>query len=113
MQRSLSAVYRSRDFRQEWESLLSASHSLYSLYQSPDWFDHLRCTDAEATLTPVAVRDNARQLVGVVPLSRGAHYLRFEIGSHLLWRFQLRAVSILGGQPLVIPDAQIYDQLFA
>src|SRR6266436_2119320 len=73
MQRAQSVTYRSRELRQEWQSLLVGSAPL-------------RCTNRR---------------------------LRFELKSRILWSFRLRAVSILGGQPLLVPDTELHNQLFA
>src|SRR5437899_11781854 len=107
MPRTQALAYRSLDFREEWESLLATSANLYAQYQSPDWFDHLRCADSDGLLEPVALRGASGRLVGVAPLRSRIRPLSFEIKGRVLWRLRVRAVSILGGQPLLVPDVEL------
>jgi CelD/BcsL family acetyltransferase involved in cellulose biosynthesis len=113
MQRAQSVAYRSRELRQEWQSLLAASDNVYVQYQAPEWYDHLCCTDSEGLLPPITIRDTGGRLVGIAPLRCTNRRLRFELKSRTLCSFRVRAVSILGGQPLLVPDTELHNQLFA
>jgi CelD/BcsL family acetyltransferase involved in cellulose biosynthesis len=96
----------------DWERLAAASPSLYALYQSPQWFEHLRQTEAAEGLLLAVARDGAGQIAGVAPVQLGRHDLLFEAKTRLLWKSPLRAAVVLGSQPLLPPDDGLHDEFF-
>jgi CelD/BcsL family acetyltransferase involved in cellulose biosynthesis len=96
----------------DWQALVAEGSSLYALYQSPQWFEHLRHTEPADRLLLTIARDDVGRTVGVVPVQVGRHDLLFEGKSRLLWKSPLKTAFILGSQPLLPPDDGLHDALF-
>lgn len=101
------------EFRRDWQALVATSRNLYSQYQSPQWFDHLRAIGDPGLLPPLAVTDRDGRLAGIVPLSFGERDLIFTTKERILWRSVLQVVSILGSDPLMPDDPELVGRVFA
>jgi len=98
---------------QDWERLLESKENLELLYQSPQWFEHLLTIDPHYNdLVLGIVKDNFGQTIGIVPIRIDHYTLTFDLSSYMLWKIHLRTASILGSQPLIPQDENIYNQLF-
>jgi len=106
-------IINSREFRDQWGSLLSSSNNLDLLYQSPNWFDHLSFINSDKKLSAEVYKDDSDQILGIVPILIGQYWLRFDISAQALWKTPLNTAYILGSQPLVPHHENIYDMLFA
>lgn len=96
-----------------WEQCLGRTNSPNALFQSPAWFDHLHAIHPDRSAYVITVRDSGDQLVGVVPLVEEPAELAFSIGTRSLWTGRLQAVEMLGSEPLLEPNRQVYDQVFS
>src|SRR5262245_9716400 len=56
--------------RAEWGRILEAGDDRLTLFQSPEWFDHIHATEPDARLALACVRDGDGGLIGFVPLVR-------------------------------------------
>jgi CelD/BcsL family acetyltransferase involved in cellulose biosynthesis len=95
-----------------WHALLRNCGNLYALYQSPEWFDHLRRTEGEGRLRLRVARAAAGRVAGVVPLQLGTYDLAYEVKGRTLYTCRLPAAHVLGSLPLLPPDAHLHDELF-
>src|SRR5262249_7525023 len=98
--------------RARWLELWKGSSNLQALFQSPEWFDHLRKADRNTKLFVATAHNEAGELVGVAPLRVGTFQLNFVIKHRTFWSSTLRTLQILGGTPLFPDDEALYDKLF-
>jgi hypothetical protein len=99
--------------RREWSALNATSSSAYAQYASPEWVEHVQATYPEELLAPIVAQDHGRKLAGIVPLARCDYALPCIARGRVLWRWRVPAISLLGSDPLVPPDAATHDRLFA
>jgi len=52
-------------------------------------------------------------LAGIVPLARCDYDLSCVARGHVLWRWRIPVITILGSEPLITPDAATHDRVFA
>lgn len=97
---------------QEWRALMAASDNVYAQYQSPEWFAHLHATHRDKLLPPLVVRDADGRMAGVVPALLAPYDLNYEMRGTSISRSRLRAAAILGGVPLLPPDADLHERAF-
>ena len=109
---SPSEIMNSTNLRQQWGSLLSSSNNLELLYQSPEWFEHLLFTNSDNKLSLEVYKDDAGHLLGIVPILTSKYWLKFDISARTLWKTPLNTAYMLGSQPLVPNDNDIYNLLF-
>ncbi|MGA1863751.1 MAG: GNAT family N-acetyltransferase [bacterium] len=97
---------------QGWQRMLQKSKSLFTMYQSPEWWDHLdaKCNDSELCL--IIAKNIKGELIGVLPLQVTTHVLNFMLGRFLLMRLSLKSAIVLGGQPLLSEYGDVYGHLF-
>jgi CelD/BcsL family acetyltransferase involved in cellulose biosynthesis len=99
--------------RNEWDRLLEVSNNIELLFQSPQWFEHLMATNPDDNRMFLGIiKDNTGKCVGMVPIRIDKYTLSFDISSYMLWKIRLRTASILGSQPLIPQDENIYKHLF-
>jgi CelD/BcsL family acetyltransferase involved in cellulose biosynthesis len=108
---SSSAEWRQPEFRAAWNQLLRARTNHDAFYQSPEFFEHLHAATTPSTLSLLTVR-SPEELVGIVPLRVGRWPLTFEVSGRMLAQTNLRAVIVLGSQPLIPSESVLYDRLF-
>lgn len=92
-----------------WESLLRGNDNPYIMYQSPEWWDHLQTVLPPERLRLAIATNCSNDIVGIAPLEVIRYQLCAEVKSRKLLKFSIPAVSILGGQPLLPNDTQLYD----
>ena len=105
-------VNQSPDVLPAWRKLLAESAHLYRLWQSPEWWDHLGCLNNETPRRLAVARDHGGEVVGVVPLQIARKSLSFAVRMHEFWRPGLQTIYLLGSQPLMPDDEDLYRQLF-
>jgi hypothetical protein len=98
-------------FRGAWASLIAGCRDPYVLGKSPEYLDHLRGTNERSQFHLATVRDGAGATVGVVPLRVMRSGLRYDVAGRVLWESRTRAVSVLGGLPLLPADPAAHDLL--
>ena len=103
-------AWNAPDVRAAWEELIARSENVNALFQSPEWFDHRAATARTPLLTLATVRDGRGAVVGVVPFARDRLQLTFHARIH---NPELRALMLLGGQPLLAEDPALFDLLFS
>jgi CelD/BcsL family acetyltransferase involved in cellulose biosynthesis len=97
----------------DWMRRVTQTTNHNALFQSPQWFDHLRAIEPKADASLLAVQTNRGVLGGVVPLAREFGELPFSIGRRIFFNARLRTVEVLGGPPLLDEELEIHDQFFA
>ena len=95
--------------RLEWSERASQSTSLYKLYQSPIWFDHLAATVPAASLRVLVVRDARGVLRGVVPAERRHCVIAHHFKGYRVEVFAEDCGDLLGSEPLLDPDPAAYQ----
>ena len=121
-------VERSPGVIAAWKELLCRSNNLFRLYQSPAWWDNLGLVckmprrlavvrDAKDAGVPPLSGSPAKAgaptaVVGIVPLQIGIRELPFEFGKRTIWRTRFNTIFILGSQPLLPEDENVYRQVF-
>jgi hypothetical protein len=105
--------WSSPDIRGTWERLIATSDGAGIVEKSPEFLDYLLSTHDPSRFHLATVRDGAGSLVGVVPLRVTGTGLRVAASGHVLWESRARAVTVLGGEPLLPADPAPHDLLFA
>ena len=104
--------WRSPELRAVWEQFIQARDNHDALYQTPKFFEHLHATVTLDDLSLLTVWTADRSLAGVVPLRVARWSLSFDLSGYLLGESILRAVVVLGSQPLIPSDPALHDRLF-
>ena len=92
-----------------WSERAILSTSLYKLYQSPIWFDHLAATIPAASLRVLVVRDGRGVVRGVVPVERRRCVIAHQVKGYRVEVFAEDCGDLLGSEPLVDPDPAAYQ----
>jgi CelD/BcsL family acetyltransferase involved in cellulose biosynthesis len=95
-----------------WARLITECSYAGRLEKSPEFLAHLRSTYDSSQYHLVTIRDGVGSIVGIVPLRVRHSGLWFQVKEHALQESQSRAVSILGGLPLLPADPVLHDRLF-
>ncbi len=95
----------------DWQRLVFASDSPRAMFQSPQWWDHVCATQRDQSSGVFVIRDSAGDVAGVVPLCRQEVKLDYSVKTSSVWATRLRAIEVLGGEPMMPPDAQLFDEL--
>lgn len=98
--------------RSDWDRLIEKTENRLALFQSPEWFDHLRAMSPGTPASLACIRDGDGTLVGVVPFFTHRLELPYSVRRVRLWKGFLSVLEIPGGTPLVPDDGTVYDQLF-
>lgn len=98
--------------RRRWEELNNDSGNVNLLYASPVWFDHLRKSHSVDELMLAVVRDEADEIIGVVPVLFKRHPFQYYVSSYPLLTLNLKAAHVLGSVPLLPDDARLHAQLY-
>ncbi len=100
-------------FRRDWRAPVEASDNPNVMYQSPEWFDHLRVMNDDRDLALAVTRGPDGRLAGVVPLREGRDALDFHVAGNTLGTIPIRKVFFLGGRPMTPSDPAVFDRLLA
>jgi hypothetical protein len=99
-----------------WRELVQASDDPFVLYQSPEWFDHVReCKGQLGSAHSLAVRrDPHRGVVAVVPLflTRERCRIPLALGRYYQTR-SMEMVTLKSGSLLIRPGAEWFNGLFS
>ena len=90
---------------------VETSESPNVMYQSPEWFDHLRAMNDECDLALAALHDRDGRLAGLVPLREGRDVLDFHIAGNTLGTIPLRKVFMLRAGPMAPGHPEVLDRL--
>ena len=112
----------SRDSRlyEQWEELAEDSGNLYAFYQSPSWWnyslqgtlrDYILRLHESGKPDLLALSGPEDSLVGAIGINRSFCPLAFQFRSRTLLRLRVRAIKVLGGQPLVREEEEVYVAL--
>lgn len=99
--------------RDAWRERLQGSDNVKRIFQSPEWFDHLRITDPSAKTVLAVMERTPGAIEGIVPLRIANYPLPYSLAGWTLYRNRLRVASVLGSQPLLPEDSGAYEALFA
>ena len=102
----------SPEIRCAWEASLASSNDPRSLKKSPRFFDYLRQTRGDGAVALLTARDDTGSVVAVVPLLLGRVGFRFDVAGHILAKFSLSGVTVLGSLPQLPRELFPYDGLF-
>jgi CelD/BcsL family acetyltransferase involved in cellulose biosynthesis len=105
--------WSSPEIRSTWGRLIAACDGAGVVEKSPEFLDYLLSTHDPSRFHLATVRDDAGSLVGVVPLRVTGTGLRVAVSGQVLWESRARAVTVLGGEPLLPADPAPHDVLFA
>ena len=98
--------------RAEWEEVLERFDNRLSLFQSPEWFDHLCAAEPAVQPLLACVRDEGGRLIGIAPLVRTRLDLEYSVKRVRLGKTYLTVLEILGGVPPLPDNPVVYDRLF-
>ncbi len=98
--------------RAEWEAVLEQFDDRLSMFQSPQWFEHINATEPSCHPSLVCVRDEEGRLVGFVPLVPTRLYLEYSAKRIKFGKTRLSLLEIPGGAPPLPDDELVYDRLF-
>ncbi len=85
-----------------------ASDNPLAFFQSPQWLEHQRGALGD-TLGLLSVRGESEDTVGMAPLMRKPHVMKFNVKKRVFGKTTLRALEIPGGAPLLPADASLHD----
>lgn len=105
---SAADVDRMPGFRDEWEQRCLAGSNLNALFQSPAWWDFIQPVDNGERCAVLMARAADGSLAGVVPVRTEPYTLSFRLGRLRFWTKRLRAVRVLGCQPNLRDDEDLY-----
>ncbi len=98
--------------RQEWESLLALGNPLYRAFASPTLYEHASQATPKAENRVAVLRDATGRIVGICPIILWRLTIPFQIRRRILARISLCAATILSGEPLALPEPEVYRRLF-
>ena len=105
--------YQSSTLQDAWRSLITQSDLFTSVYQTPDFFDHLLETEPRSNLNVLTVNSTKDGIISVVPVRRKTLHMPFSVGNLTLAKLRFSSLEILGSQPMVRDDDQgALDRLF-
>jgi hypothetical protein len=98
-----------------WRELLETSDDPFALYQSPEFFDHVRERPGVLAKPSLAVRrDPHRALVAVVPLFHRMERCRFRLAlGHTYLARAIEMITIRSGRLLIRSGSESLDGLFS
>lgn len=100
-----------------WNELALSSDNLYAFYQSPIWWeysikvalrDHILRLRYGGEPVVANVFDQNGDLAGMFGLFEKKYQLHFRISNRILASFSSPVVQVMGGQPLIRGDANLY-----
>jgi hypothetical protein len=101
--------------RREWRELLDVSDDPFALYQSPEWFDHVRDVQGIASSPNfLAIRRGVhRGLVAVIPMLVTSERCQFPLVlGRSYWTRPIEMIKLVSGCLLIRPDSDSYNGLF-
>jgi CelD/BcsL family acetyltransferase involved in cellulose biosynthesis len=91
-----------------WEALLASSDNLDATFQTPGWFSHA----SQGSSGIIALHCNALGVAdGIVPVVKDVESLEFDADRYFHGHVDLRAAVVLGGEPLIAPDLESFDDV--
>jgi CelD/BcsL family acetyltransferase involved in cellulose biosynthesis len=105
---SAADVDRVPGFRDEWERHCQSGSNLNALFQSPAWWDFIQPVDHGELCAVLVARAADGSLAGVVPVRTEPYTLSFRLGRLRFWTKRLKAVRVLGCQPNLRDDEDLY-----
>lgn len=99
--------------RDHWLQLAVASGSRQALFQSPVWWDHVRVTASQGIPGAFAAQDADGNVVGMAPFCGQEIDLDYSVKLRGIWKTRLKVVELMGGEPMLPPNAVLYDRLFS
>ena len=98
--------------REAWERRVEASNSLYKLYQSPLWWEHVRATDGDQVLKLVVIRDAEGTIRALAPCALTSHTSVHAVAGRVVTVLNARGVELLGSEPLADAAPEVLDALY-
>jgi len=96
----------------EWNNLLDKSRNINSLYQSPEWYEHLMIAKPNADKLLCVIRNKTKALIGLVPIFVDEYKLKFNVYEYSLWEKRIQGIFILGSEPLLSGESSLCYDVF-
>ena len=93
----------------EWQRRAEASRSIYRLYHSPIWWEHLRATRGADALRLVLVRESDRRISAIVPCELRTHRITRHVAGRHLALGQSPGFDLLASEPLADDRPEVFD----
>lgn len=103
---------RNPQVRDAWRARLQASDNIKRIFQSPEWFDHLRIAHPTAKTVLAVVERTPGLIEGMVPLRIADYSFPYSLAGWTLHRNRLHMASVLGSRPLLPDEPAAYEALF-
>jgi CelD/BcsL family acetyltransferase involved in cellulose biosynthesis len=94
--------------RAAWDELLASSDNLDATFQTPEWFRHAARGTSAAIVEHIGPKGAAD---GIVPVVKAVESLEFVADRFVHQHVDLRAAIVLGGEPLIAPGLQTFDEV--
>jgi hypothetical protein len=99
--------------RERWQILLARQEAATAVYQSPSFFEYLTATEGSDKLAVLSVRaTSGGPIAGVVPVQKITFGIPFAVGEYNFLAPRLRALRVLGSEPMVPRTREAHDLLF-
>jgi CelD/BcsL family acetyltransferase involved in cellulose biosynthesis len=105
---TLKDISDSPDLLEKWYEFIDKAKKINNLYQSPVWFEHLSAAGKATKLFLAVARNVNEQIAGFVPLILDNFNLKFDVYAYTIFRIPLKAVFILGSEPIFPENETLY-----
>jgi hypothetical protein len=98
--------------RRDWQSLLDRANPLYRVFASPTLYEHENRVNGRRENRVAILRDETGRVIGLCPIVLWELTVPFIVRRRILARMKLQAATILGCEPLVPAEPELYGILF-
>jgi hypothetical protein len=98
--------------RHSWDSMMDRVHPIHRFTSSPKFFEHRWHCSRNDEMHLGVMRDEDGLVIGLCPVDSWRLELPFQVRKWFLGKFNLRAATITGGEPLLPPDPALFRQFF-
>ena len=95
----------------EWQRRAETSPTIYRLYHSPIWWEHLRATRGADALRLVVVRESDGRISAIVPCELRKHRITRYVAGHHLTLGQSQGFDLLASEPLADDRPEVFDAI--
>ena len=93
----------------EWQRRAETSPTLYRLYHSPIWWEHLRATRGADALRLVLVRESDGRISAIVPCELQIHRIARHVAGRDIALGQRQGIELLASEPLADNRPEVFD----
>ncbi len=109
---SATATWGSNNFQESWKKLSDKNNHINTLFQTPQWFNHLYNHEPNSGLQVFVQWDANNNPIGICPIISGNYKLRFDIYEKALMTHSFTTSYVLGSLPMFITETNIYNNFF-